>query len=260
MKVSIITVCYNSQKFIRTAIESVLAQDYPDIEYIIIDGKSTDNTLDIVREYGERISLVVSEPDYGIYDAMNKGLKLATGDVLAALNSDDMYANQHIISQVVQLFQQTNCEIVYGDLHFVDAVDTSKIVRTWVTKPFVPGSFKHGWHPPHPTFFVKNDVYKKYGYFNTRYTLAADFELMLRFLEKYQVSSSYLPVAMVYMRTGGASGVASSFIQRNLEVWQSFKINQFKISIFYPIFRFLPKIISIFKNKIKNLFNQYSYI
>ncbi len=250
LKVSIVTVCYNSEKYIRYAIESVLSQDYPNIEYIIIDGGSKDNTLAIINEYADRISVIVSEPDKGIYDAMNKGLKLATGEVVAALNSDDMYSNNQIISMVVNLFETTGCNIVYGDLQFVKADDISKIVRTWVTKPFVPGSFKRGWHPPHPTFFVRNAVYKQYGYFNIRYTLAADFELMLRFLEKYQVSSSYLNYPMVLMRTGGASGVASSFIKRNTEVIQSFKINELKISILYPFFRFLPKLFNIIRNKI----------
>jgi len=257
-KVSIITVCYNSEKYIRTAIDSVLSQDYPDIEYIIIDGKSADKTMQIIGEYGNKISLVISEPDNGIYDAMNKGLKLATGDIVATLNSDDMYASNTIISQVVNLFEQSCCNIVYGDLDFVATDDTDKVVRTWITKPFEPGSFKHGWHPPHPTFFVKKEIYQQFGYFNTRYSLAADFELMLRFLEKHQVASSYLPVSMVKMRIGGASGVASSFLKRNLEVIQSFKMNKFKISIFYPIYRLMPKILSIFKNKVKNIIQNFS--
>lgn len=259
MKVSIITVCYNSQKYIRDAIESVLNQDYENIEYIIIDGNSTDSTKSIIAAYSDRIAKFVSEPDRGIYDAMNKGISLATGDIVATLNSDDMYADNSVVSKVVEKFLETGCDIVYGNLNFVKEDDTDIIVRTWITKSYEPNSFAKGWHPPHPTFFVKNDVYKKYGLFNIRYTYAADFELMLRFLEKYKLSNAYLDKFMVNMRVGGASGVFSSFISRNKEVVDSFKINNMNVSFIYPIIRLVPKIWNRIKILLKNFWCHFQF-
>ncbi|NJO92850.1 MAG: glycosyltransferase, partial [Chloroflexia bacterium] len=171
MKISIITVCYNSEKYIRTAIDSVLQQTYEDIEYIIVDGGSVDATLSLIKPYQHKISKFISEPDNGIYDAMNKGINLATGDVIGTLNSDDLYVDEKVLSQVVEIFQNSKNDSLFADLFYVDKKNTNKIIRKWKTKEFIPGSFKKGWHPPHPTFFVKRDVYNKYGVFDLHYKL-----------------------------------------------------------------------------------------
>jgi glycosyltransferase involved in cell wall biosynthesis len=247
MKISIITVCFNSEKYIRTAIESVLGQDYPNIEYIIIDGKSTDKTLEIINEYRDKIQCIISEPDKGIYDAMNKGLKLATGDVLATLNSDDIYTSSNVISLIVDTFKKNECDIVFGDLYYVKPENTDIIVRKWVAKPYFPDSFKKGWHPPHPTFFVKNEIFLKYGYFDLSLKLAADFELMLRFLEKYRIMSIYICKTLVKMRLGGASNKSiRNIIKQNMECYKAFKYNNIKMSPLYSFYRLFPKILQYF--------------
>ncbi len=205
MKVSIITATFNSEKFIRNCIDSVLNQCNSNIEYIIIDGGSKDNTISIVKEYGTRISHVVSEPDNGIYDAMNKGIGLATGDIIGILNSDDIYADDTIIQKVVNSFTTTDCDTLYGDLLYVKQNDLTRITRKWKSGHYNKRSFLFGWMPPHPTFFVKREVYQKYGTFNVALKSAADYEIMLRFLFKHNLKVSYLPHIMVKMREGGVS-------------------------------------------------------
>lgn len=205
MKVTIITATYNSAATVRDTIESVLSQNYKDIEYLIIDGGSTDGTLEIVKGYGERIARVVSEADKGIYDALNRGIALATGDVVGILNSDDFYSDNNIISMVVDTLVLRNVDSCYGDLVYVDAVDTSKVVRRWRSGKFSPHKFFRGWMPPHPAFFVRKNVYDKYGVFNLQLGTAADYEIMLRFLLKYGITTDYIPHVLVRMRTGGVS-------------------------------------------------------
>ena len=248
MKISIITVCYNSEKHIKSAIESVINQTYQNIEYIIVDGASKDRTVEIVKSYGNKITKFVSEPDKGIYDAMNKGFKMATGDYLAIINSDDFYMHNNVISSVVAELELKKTDCLFADLIYVEENNSDKQVRYWKSKPFVKNSFKKGWHPPHPTFFVKNEIYKKYGYFDLSFKLAADFELMLRFLEKYEISSCYLPEVIVKMRLGGASNESfkSIYIQ-NIECINSFKKNGLKVPLYYPVVRLLPKIFQYFK-------------
>jgi glycosyltransferase involved in cell wall biosynthesis len=205
MKVSIITVVYNGSQTITDAIHSVLSQDYSDIEYIIIDGASTDGTVSLIESYQNRITKFISEPDRGIYDAMNKGIKLATGDIIGILNSDDFYASNTIISTVVQRFKQTKADSVFGDLVFVASDNLDKVVRYYSSAKFHPGQFAYGWMPAHPTFFVKRSAYERYGLFKTDYKIAADYELLTRFLAKHKLSYSYIPKVMVKMRTGGVS-------------------------------------------------------
>jgi glycosyltransferase involved in cell wall biosynthesis len=251
MKVSIITVCYNSKDFIQHAIDSVLNQTYSNIEYIIIDGNSSDGTVDIINSYGEKISKFVSEKDNGIYDAMNKGLSFVTGDVVGILNSDDFYISNTIISEIVDQFNATVCDALFADLIFVDRNNTDKQVRYWKSKPYISGSFKQGWHPSHPTFFVKNEFYKNFGLFNCSLKLAADFELMLRFIVKHQAKTFYYDKPIVKMRMGGASTKGlSNLVKQNIECVKSFKINGLKVSIFYPIIRLAPKILQVIKRKI----------
>lgn len=205
MNVSIITVVFNGGSTIEDTIQSVLAQDHPNIEHIIIDGASTDNTLSIINTYAGKIAKVISERDRGIYDAMNKGLRLASGDIVGILNADDFYADTTVISSVVRQFEQTRADSVFGDLVYVTSSDRNKTVRYYSSAKFHPDQFAYGWMPAHPTFFVKRWAYERYGLFKTDYQIAADYELLTRFLAKHRLSYSYLPKIMVKMRTGGVS-------------------------------------------------------
>jgi len=248
LKISIITVCYNSEKYIKYAIESVINQTYPNIEYIIVDGASKDKTVDIIKSYGNKITKFISEPDKGIYDAMNKGIKMATGDVVAILNSDDFYINNNVISSVINELESKQTDCLFADLIYVDEHDTDKQIRYWKSKPFVPNSFIKGWHPAHPTFIVKNEVYRKLGYFSLKYKLAADFELMLRFLEKHQISSCYFPQAIIKMRLGGATNKnLKNILNQNIECYNAFKENDLSVSVFYPLYRLIPKLTQYFR-------------
>ncbi len=221
MKVSIITPVFNNAETIESAIKSVLQQTYSNIEYIIVDGSSTDGTLERIRNYKSKISKIISENDDGIFDAMNKGLKAATGDVIGILNSDDFYVNEFVIEKVVRQMQEKNVDSVYGDLVYVAPKNPDKIVRFWKSGPYYRGIFYSGWMPPHPTFFVKKWVFDKYGKFDTRLKNAADYELMLRFLHKYEISTTYIPQVLVKMRTGGNSN--SSIINRLKANWEDRK-------------------------------------
>lgn len=205
MKVSIITAVYNGVRTIEDCIKSVAGQTYSNIEHIIIDGGSTNGTLDIIKKYSDRIACWISEPDNGIYDVMNKGIRVAAGDVVGILNSDYVYANDSVIETVVKTFSENKTDSCYGDLVYVNRNDIDKIVRHWKACDFYKERFRKGWMPPHPTFFVKKEVYEKYGYLNLDFPLAADYEIMLRFLYKYEVSTTYIPKVLVKMRAGGTS-------------------------------------------------------
>ena len=205
MKVSIITVVYNGADTIAEAIESVLEQTYPDIEYIIVDGASTDGTPAVVARYGDRISRFISEPDQGIYDAMNKGVRLATGDIIGILNADDLYRHPDVITRIVATFEAHQADAVYGDLVYARRDAPDRITRYWRAGTYRPGAFLRGWMPPHPTFFVRAGVYQKHGYFTTALRSAADYELMLRFVHKHQIQVAYLGEVVVVMRLGGVS-------------------------------------------------------
>ena len=245
LKISIITVSFNSELTIRDTFESVLNQTYPEIEYLVIDGNSTDKTVAIIKEYESNFAgrmHWVSEPDSGLYHAMNKGIQMATGDIIGIINSDDLYSHKSVIEEIIQIFyNDKSLSAVYADLIFVSQ-DTLKVERKWIVGK--QKSFKSGWHPAHPSFFTKNEVYQKYGLFNLKYKLAADFELMLRFIEKFNVKTFYLNSYVVKMRIGGAStkGLKNIFYQ-NLECIDAFKINGIKInSIIYLFSRLIPKL------------------
>jgi glycosyltransferase involved in cell wall biosynthesis len=229
MKVSIITVSYNSQDTIEDTIKSVLGQAYPGIEYIIVDGKSRDNTLEIIDKYKDKISNIISESDKGIYDAINKGIKAANGDIVGILNSDDLYADSEVIDKVVQAIRDSEADCCWGDLVYVNRNDTDKIIRNWKSSEFREGLFKTGWMPPHPTFFVKKWVYEKYGLFDLDLSTAADYEIMLRFLKKYKIKSCYVPKLLVKMRIGGRSNKnLRNMFRKSLEDYQAWKINDLK--------------------------------
>jgi glycosyltransferase involved in cell wall biosynthesis len=249
LKVSIITITYNSEKTLVQTIESVLSQSYQNIEYIIIDGNSTDKTVEIIKSYGERVSIFLSEKDDGIYDAMNKGLKLATGDIVGILNSDDVYFNNRVIEDVVEVFKKEKCASVYGDLYYVAEDNLERVSRYWKSSPFKEGSFKQGWHPAHPTFFVKREIYEKYGYFDLNMKVSADFELMLRFLEKYAISTAYLPKVLVKMRLGGESNRSiQNIIKGNKSILKAFDKNEIEVKTFsYFFYRFVPKLTQMLK-------------
>jgi glycosyltransferase involved in cell wall biosynthesis len=247
MKVSIITVSYNSEKTIEDTIKSVLAQDYPNIEYLIIDGASKDGTLQIVQKYQDKIANVVSEKDKGIYDAMNKGIALATGEIIGILNSDDFYADSTVISSIVAQFTPT-IDAVYADLVYVDANDTNRITRLWKSGNYNQGDFKKGWMPPHPTFFVKSECYQKYGNYSLQLKSAADYELMLRLIHKEQIKINYLPKVIVKMRTGGASNASlKNRIRANKEDRMAWRMNGLKPGFFTFVRKPISKIIQFIR-------------
>lgn len=230
MKVSIITVVYNNVDTIKEAIESVINQTYHDIEYILIDGKSNDGTLEIIESYGDKISKVVSEEDSGIYDAMNKGLSLSSGDIIGFINADDKIDNNEIIKNVVNHFID-DVDIVYGDLIFVDRLDSTKICRHWKAGKFKKIKYKFGWMTPHPSTYIKKEIYEKYGSFDLRFKIAADYELMLRFMYKNNLRVKYLPEVIVRMRDGGISNNSLfNIFTANYEVFKSWKVNNLSVS------------------------------
>lgn len=243
-KVSIITVCYNSEKTIEDTLQSVLNQSYQNIEYIVIDGVSTDSTLSIINNYKDKITTIVSEKDNGIYDAINKGIRLATGDIIANLNSDDFYIDNNVIADVVTTFEKEKTDTLYADLYYVDAVDTNKIVRYWKSKPYKEGLFLKGWMPPHPTFFVKKEVYQQYGLFDLQFKSAADYEIMLRFIHRFKTSIAYLPRVIVKMRVGGVSNAnLKNRIKANQEDRKAWKVNGLKPTAFTLFFKPLSKLL-----------------
>lgn len=247
MKVSIITVSYNSEKTIEDTIKSVLSQDYPNVEYVIIDGASKDSTLQIIEKYQDKIAQVIFEKDKGIYDAMNKGIAIATGDIIGILNSDDFYADSTVISSIVAQFTPT-IQAVYADLVYVDANDTSRITRLWKSGNYKQGDFKKGWMPPHPTFFVKSECYQKYGNYSLQLKSASDYELMLRLIHKEQIKINYLPKVIVKMRTGGASNASlKNRINANKEDRMAWRMNGLKPGFFTFVRKPISKIIQFIR-------------
>lgn len=248
MKVSIITVSYNSALTIVDTIKSVINQDYKDIEYIIIDGSSSDNTLALIEPFKNQISKIVSEPDKGIYDAMNKGLALATGDIIGILNSDDVYADHSVISDVVASMHRAKTDACYADLCYVEKNDLSKVVRYWQSGPYFKNNFMKGWMPPHPTFFLKKECYQKFGFFNLEFRTSADYEIMLRMLYKHGVSCTYLPRVIIQMRVGGQSNVSiKNRIKANREDRKAWAVNGLKPGVFTLFRKPLSKISQYFK-------------
>jgi glycosyltransferase involved in cell wall biosynthesis len=203
LKISVITVCYNAESTIGRCIRSVIDQDHDNVEYIIIDGHSQDGTLSIINNYNSQINIIVSEPDRGIYDAMNKGIALATGNVVGILNADDFFADNTILSAVANAFVTSGADILYGDLDYVGP--SGKIVRNWMSGDYKHGLFGKGWMPPHPTFYCKRELFKTFGNYSLEFGTAADYELMARFIHLNRPQIFYLKQKMVKMATGGAS-------------------------------------------------------
>jgi len=227
LKLSIITVCYNSASTIRDTIESVFSQDHCDIEYIVIDGGSKDGTQAIVESYGERISRFISEPDKGLYDAMNKGVALATGDVIGILNSDDFYEDSTSASSVVKAFERhSESDVVFGDVVFVNAPDLQKVTRFYRGNRFTPWKLRFGWMPPHPATFIRKSAYTKVGLYSLKYRISADYEFFVRLFMVQRLKYSYLDKVLVRMRSGGAStGGLKSSLKLNMEIVEACRAN-----------------------------------
>lgn len=244
MKISVITATFNSDATLADTLLSVAAQSHVDIEHIIVDGASMDGTLDVVRQHGERVSKIISEPDRGIYDAMNKGIKAATGDIVGILNSDDMYYDNDIVRIIADVFTNKEIDACYGDLVYVDRNNTEKVIRYWQSCPYKEGLLKRGWIPAHPTFYARRSVYEKYGGFDLRFRLAADTELLMRFIGRYKIRVEYIPHLMVKMRLGGATNKnMSNILKQNIEIWLAAKQNCINISPFFPAYKIANRII-----------------
>jgi len=225
VRISVITVCYNSAITLRETLASVAEQTHPDVEHTVVDGASTDNTLDIVREHGAHVARLLCEPDKGIYDAMNKGLGLTTGEVIGFLNADDLFADKHVLSRVAAAFEDPAVEACFGDLVYVTE-DNTRVVRYWKSHPYVPGSFARGWCPAHPTFYVRRSALERLGRFDLSYRLAADTEFMLRYLEHGHVRAAYIAQVQVRMRVGGATNRSlRNVVRQNQEIFQALARN-----------------------------------
>ena len=248
MRISVVTVCYNAAPTLADAVESVLGQlpdrQAPfDLEYIVVDGGSTDGTLDLLEPYRDRIATLISEPDRGLYDAMNKGINAATGDVVAILNADDVYASNEVLARVTALFKASDVEAVYGDLHYVAADDVSRVTRSWQAGTYRPDAFRRGWMPPHPTLFVRRACYDRWGLFTMALRSAADYELMLRFIHRHGMSLAYLPETLVLMRAGGVSNASLMHrIRAHREDWKAWRMNGFQPSLLTMLAKPLRKL------------------
>ena len=219
MKISVITVCFNSAETIADTLKSIVIQTHGEIEQIVIDGGSSDSTLTLVRAQALPGTIVISEPDNGIYDAMNKGIALATGDVVGFINADDFYPTPEVLALVASAFESSGADCCYGDLCYVQQDDVSKTVRYWRSAPFSSGLFDRGWCPPHPTFFVRREVCVRLGGFDLSFNIAADFELMMRYLEAAQITSRYIPQVLVKMRLGGITNRSLiNIFKQNIEI------------------------------------------
>ena len=246
MKVSIITATYNSAQTLADTLASLEAQTYSDIEYIVIDGASKDATLEVIKQYSTRVTRIISEPDKGIYDALNKGVAAATGDIIGFLHSDDLLAYPDAVADVVAQFNSSHCQAVYGDLEYVAKTDISKVIRLWKSGDYTKQKLQLGWMPPHPTFYMKRELYEKFGGFDLNFRIAADYDSLLRYLWCNNVSLSYVPKVLTKMRVGGASNRSlSNIIKKTGEDIQAIKKN----GLFWPtvvLFKNLSKIPQFF--------------
>jgi glycosyltransferase involved in cell wall biosynthesis len=241
VKISVITVSFNSADTIRACVSSVYNQSWHEIEHILIDGGSDDNTVSLAQSIPNRLTYIKSEPDSGIYDAINKGIMQAGGDIIGILNSDDVYADENSVQKIVHAFQDHNPDCVYGNLIFTNA--KGRTVRVWKSQPFISGLFQKSWTPAHPTFYVRRDIYARYGLYKTTYKIAADVELMLRFLEIHRVSSHFMDEVLVNMRYGGIStrGLKST-ITITKEMRRAFHENGLNLNLIRYIFHKIYKI------------------
>ncbi len=253
MTLTIITVCYNSSQYIRSSIESVLSQSYIDIEYIIIDGASTDGTLAIINEYADRIAHIISEPDKGIYDAMNKGIALATGDVIGILNSDDFYPHSEVISNVVKVFERNpDIDMVLGNVEFVNPDNLQQVVRQYSSFNFSPWKLRFGFMPAHPAAFIKKSAYDLVGKYKLGYIIAADFDMFVRLLLINKLTFTKINDVFVRMRIGGVStsGIRSNFIASS-EMLRALRSNSIYSNSLFISIRLLVKFVTLVLVRLK---------
>ena len=251
MKVSLITVTYNSARYLEDCIHSVKNQDYHDIEHIIVDGKSTDGTVDIIKKHSGEIANWISETDRGMYDAINKGIKLATGDIIGILNSDDVFASADVVTEIVGCFKEHGVDAVYGDLVYVQKNNINKVVRLWKGFSYKRLRFRYGWMPAHPTFYIQRKLIEEFGDYENHYFTAADYEFMARYLYRHKISARYLPKLIVKMRTGGQSNdTLKSRLRANRRDYLAMKKNRipfpFLASILKPIIKLHQYYYSLF--------------
>lgn len=246
MKITIITVSFNSEATIKQTIDSVLAQDYSNVEYIVVDGASKDGTVDILKSYGDRIKYI-SEKDKGIYDALNKGLKLATGDVIGTIGSDDFLPNSSVLGHVAETFIQTGKDVIYGDLQYINPDNEEKIVRYWSSGEYKIENWLKGWMPPHLSCYIKREAFVKYGNYITDFTCSGDYELMLRMMYKHKLSAGYLPKVLMTMRNGGTSTASWKHRYRaNMEDRRAWELNQLQPKWYTLWMKPLSKISQLF--------------
>lgn len=232
MKVSIITATYNSDATLIDTLLSIEKQSYQDIEYIIVDGASTDNTILIINNNSTRVSKLVSEADKGMYDALNKGISMATGDIIGFLHSDDLFAYPDAISEVVETFRENECDAVYGDLEYVSKHDVNHVIRYWRSGSYSKRKVKFGWMPPHPTFYMKRDLYSSLGLFDLSFKISADYDSLVRYIDKNNISLAYIPKVITKMRVGGLSNRSLiNIILKTKEDVQVMKAN----GLFWPM-------------------------
>ncbi|HDX6443995.1 TPA: glycosyltransferase, partial [Escherichia coli] len=218
MRISIITATYNSEKTLLDTLLSLEKQTHPDIEYIVVDGASKDNTIELIKSNCTRVSKIICEPDHGIYDALNKGIQAASGDVIGFLHSDDLLAYDDAIADIAKTFESTGCDAIYGDLEYVAQNDTTKRIRLWESGSFSRFKMKVGWMPPHPSFYMKRECYSQFGCFSLNYRISADYDSLLRYILKQRISIEYLPKVLVKMRVGGISNRSvSSMVKKSME-------------------------------------------
>lgn len=221
MKVSLITVVYNAEKYLRDCMESVFSQTFPNIEYIVIDGGSTDRTLSIIEDYKDQIDFFLSEKDKGMYDALNKGIKVATGEIIGILNGDDMLSDVHVVGKIVATFERNEADAVYGNLNYISTTTTKRIIRKWISKPFTKKDIESGWMPAHPTLYLKREVFERFGSYSLEFGTAGDYEMMLRLLYQNKISARFLNELIVDMRVGGMSN--SNLRQRIKTIFNDYK-------------------------------------
>lgn len=251
MKISIITVSFNAARTIGQTIESVLSQKEEDIEYVIVDGNSKDESKDIIKKYAALDSRIkwISEPDSGLYDAMNKGIKMASGDIVGIINADDFFTNSLVLKGVKEAFlQEHQLDAVYGDVQFVSEGDSSKIVRKYSSSIFRPTLFRWGFMPAHPTFYCKRELFERFGYYSTDFKIAADYELLMRFIHTHKISTKYIPSTFVTMRMGGKSTKGfSSTLTINKEIVRACKLNNVNTSLPMLYLKYFYKIIELLR-------------
>lgn len=227
IKISVVTAVYNSRSTVSQALDSVLSQTYPMVESIVIDGASTDGTFEALESYRSRLGLLLSEKDNGIYDALNKGIKHSTGDVLGFMHADDVFENEDVLQKVAAAFEDPTVDAVYGDLVYVQHENIEKVVRYWKSGEYSDKSLSNGWMPPHPTFYVRRSVYERLGVFDTRYRISADYDIVLRFLGAGHISAIYIPTVFVRMRVGGISNRSlRTIFSKSIEDYKIIKLNK----------------------------------